>query len=129
MFGNLSGTFLAPRHQDIPLHLIFSLERRGGRRASEQQVEQPTCVRVDEPQGPRQQGADHEGRKRDAHHRGSVLHIDGVCGNKAGDRSDNGDRWRYEPELTTEQALNKSLKKKSNQIREELLNCLFNRGF
>lgn len=26
MFGNPSGTFLAPRHLDIPLHLIFSLK-------------------------------------------------------------------------------------------------------
>lgn len=30
MFGNQSGTLLAPRLWDIPLHLIFSLKRRGG---------------------------------------------------------------------------------------------------
>lgn len=41
----------------------------------EQQVEEPTCVRVDTPQGPGQQGSDCKGCKGDPNHSRSVQDV------------------------------------------------------
>lgn len=79
MFGNRSGTFLALGHS-FPSYLIlfFSLKLERGAAGQDASGGQPTCVRVDEPQGSGQQGPDHEGRKGDAHHRRSVQHVQRV---------------------------------------------------